>query len=115
MKLLIDTADTQIWTDLAPQGYWAGITTNPLLMKRVGLPCSIDVYQMLYDKATDLGFEEIHFQVFGDDWVECAEAILSIGPSARVKIPAVGAVSEWQRRLPNLTESLSPPCTRPLK
>ena len=91
MKLLLDTADTDTWQRLASQGVFAGITTNPLLMQRAGITCSIENYNRLFEQAQALGYGEIHFQVFGDDWATCAEDILSIGPGVFVKIPAVAA------------------------
>ena len=60
-------------------------------MQRAGMTCSIENYARLYEQAQALGYGEIHFQVFGDDWATCAEDILSIGPSVFVKIPAVAA------------------------
>lgn len=89
MKLLLDTADSSIWEQLIPEGYWSGITTNPLLLARANLPVTLDTYRALYTKAMRLGVREIHFQVFGDNWFEQALSILDIGPEVFVKIPAV--------------------------
>lgn len=91
MRLLLDTAETNVWRTLAPQGAFSGITTNPLLMKRAGMACSTENYAHLYEQALALGYREIHFQVWGDDWADCAEQILSLGPETFVKIPAVSA------------------------
>ena len=63
MKLLLDTADTDTWQRLAPQGVFAGITTNPLLMQRAGITCSIENYARLFEQAQALGYGEIHFRV----------------------------------------------------
>lgn len=91
MRLLLDTAETNVWKTLAPQGVFSGITTNPLLMKRAGMACSIDNYARLLERAQALNYSEIHFQVFGDNWAACAEKILSLGPRVFVKVPAVAA------------------------
>ena len=35
-----------------------------------------------------LGYPYIQFQVFGEDWLQCAQSITSIGPEVFIKIPA---------------------------
>jgi transaldolase len=88
MNLFLDTANTDCWADLAGTGLFSGITTNPLLIQRAGLKTSIETYQTLYDRAMKLGYPCIQFQVFGEDWYQCAQSIVSIGPEVFVKIPA---------------------------
>ena len=88
MKLFLDTADTDCWADLAGTGLFSGITTNPLLIQRAGLNTSIETYQALYERAVKLGYPCIQFQVFGEDWLQCAQSIASIGPEVFIKIPA---------------------------
>ena len=88
MNLFLDAANTDCWADLAGTGLFSGITTNPLLIQRAGLKTSIQTYQTLYDKATKLGYPCIQFQVFGEDWLQCAQSIASIGPEVFIKIPA---------------------------
>jgi len=88
MDLFLDTANTECWTALAKTGLFTGITTNPLLLERSGLNTSIETYQELYTKALNLGYPSIQFQVFGSDWLECAQAIQAIGPEVVIKIPA---------------------------
>ena len=88
MNLFLDTANTECWALLAKTGLFTGITTNPLLLERSGLNTSIETYQELYTKALDLGYPSIQFQVFGSDWLQCAQAIQAIGPEVVIKIPA---------------------------
>ena len=88
MNLFIDTANTECWADLAGTGLFSGITTNPLLIQRAGLKTSIKTYQALYAKAIELGYPSIQFQVFGEDWLHCAQSIAAIGPEVLIKIPA---------------------------
>ena len=88
MNLFLDTANTECWADLAGTGLFSGITTNPLLIQRAGLKTSIKTYQALYAKAIELGYPSIQFQVFGEDWLQCAQSIAAIGPEALIKIPA---------------------------
>ena len=88
MKLFLDTASTDCWTNLAGTGLFSGITTNPLLIQRAGLKTSIKTYRTLYDQAMKLGYPCIQLQVFGGDWLQCAQSIASIGPEVFIKIPA---------------------------
>ncbi|MEC8693966.1 MAG: transaldolase family protein [Pseudomonadota bacterium] len=88
MNLFLDAANTDCWADLAGTRLFSGITTNPLLIQRAGLKTSIRTYQTLYDRAMKLGYPCIQFQVFGGDWVQCAQSISSIGPEVFIKIPA---------------------------
>ena len=88
MKLFLDTAETSHWQALADSGLFCGITTNPLLLQRAQLPCSIETYRSLYAQAMALGFSSIQFQVFGDHWDQCALSIAAIGPEVLIKIPA---------------------------
>jgi transaldolase len=88
MKIFLDAADTDCWVDLAGTGLFSGITTNPLLIQRAGLKTSIETYRTLYDQAMKLNYPCIQFQVFGRDWLQCAQSIASIGPEVFIKIPA---------------------------
>ena len=88
MNLFLDTANTDCWADLSGTALFSGITTNPLLIQRAGLKTSTETYQALYERAMKLGYPCIQFQVFGDDWLQCAQAIASLGPEVFIKIPA---------------------------
>jgi transaldolase len=88
MNLFLDTANTDCWADLAGTRLFSGITTNPLLIQRAGLKTSIKTYQALYERAIELGYPSIQFQVFGEDWLHCAQSIAAIGPEVLIKIPA---------------------------
>jgi transaldolase len=91
MEWLLDSADVKDWERVSPSGLFSAITTNPLLIQRAGLKCSIDTYKTLHDQAMDLGFEHIQLQVFGDDWRAMADQILSVSEKTIVKIPATEA------------------------
>jgi transaldolase len=88
MNLFLDTANTDCWADLAGTRLFSGITTNPLLIQRAGLKTSIKTYQALYERAIELGYPSIQFQVFGEDWLQCSRSIASIGSEVFIKIPA---------------------------
>ena len=88
MEWLLDSADVKDWKRVSTTGLFSAVTTNPLLIQRAGLHCSIDTYKALHDQAMDLGFDHLQLQVFGDDWETMAEQILSISDNTIVKIPA---------------------------
>jgi transaldolase len=91
MEWLLDSADVKDWERVSPSGLFSAVTTNPLLIQRAGLKCSIDTYKKLHDQAMDLGFDHLQLQVFGDDWRAMADQILSISEKTIVKIPATEA------------------------
>ena len=88
MEWLLDSANTKDWKRVSTTGLFSAVTTNPLLIQRAGLKCSIGTYKSLHDQAMDLGFDHLQLQVFGDDWQAMAEQILSISDNTIVKIPA---------------------------
>ena len=88
MEWLLDSANTKDWKRVSTTGLFSAVTTNPLLIQRAGLKCSIDTYKSLHDQAMDLGFDHLQLQVFGDDWQGMAEQILAISDNTIVKIPA---------------------------
>ena len=88
MEWLLDSADVKDWNRVSLTGLFSAVTTNPLLIQRAGLQCSIDTYKSLHDQAMELGFEHLQLQVFGDDWLNTAEQILSLSDKTVVKIPA---------------------------
>ena len=88
MEWLLDSADVKDWERVSPSGLFSAVTTNPLLIQRAGLKCSIDTYKQLHDQAMDLGFDHLQLQVFGENWEAMAEKILSISDKTIVKIPA---------------------------
>lgn len=91
MEWLLDSADIKDWERVSPSGLFSAVTTNPLLIQRAGLKCSIDTYKQLHDQAMDLGFDHLQLQVFGEDWREMADQILTISEKTIVKIPATEA------------------------
>lgn len=65
LRLFLDSADPADWKDLLGTGLFRGITTNPLLLERAGLPCTQDQLAALVLQADDLGAREIHLQTWG--------------------------------------------------
>ena len=66
LRLYLDTANPVDWADLLPTGAFYGITTNPLLTKRLGLVYSEIVWEEMVSKAAELGANEFHIQIYGD-------------------------------------------------
>jgi transaldolase len=91
LRILIDSADAQDWSDLWPLGLFHGITTNPSLLRRAGLPCTLDILFDLADRALELGCQELHLQAWGatpELLLACAQALLAHAPEHIViKLP----------------------------
>ena len=66
LRLYLDTADPLDWADLMPTGIFSGITTNPLLTKRLDLNYEEIVWEDMISKAAALGAKEFHVQIYGD-------------------------------------------------
>lgn len=66
-RLFLDSALVTDWERLLPTGIFHGVTTNPLLLERAGLPCLVPALTRLARRAADLGAAEIHLQTWGDD------------------------------------------------
>ena len=88
MNPFLDAANIDCWADRAGTGLFSGITTDPLLIQRAGLKASIETCRILYDRAMKLGYQCIQFRVFGEDWLQRAQSIASIGPEVFIKILA---------------------------
>nr|MEE4269649.1 transaldolase family protein [Candidatus Krumholzibacteria bacterium] len=93
LRLFLDSADLAAWRDILPGGAFHGITTNPLLLERAGLPCSPDVLHQLVEEAEKLPIQEIHLQTWGrttDEMIANGQALASLDrPGLRValKVP----------------------------
>ena len=46
-RLFLDTADEAEWRSLLPLGIFHGVTTNPMLLERAGVPCTVPAVQAL--------------------------------------------------------------------
>lgn len=91
LRLLIDSADSKAWAALLPLGLFQGITTNPTLLRRAGLSCTLACVAELASDALDLGCRELHLQAWGssaEDLLDCARELLALAPSRIVvKLP----------------------------
>jgi transaldolase len=103
LQLLLDSADPADWQAWLPSGLFRGVTTNPSLLRRAGLPCSAGQLAELTRRALALGAQEIHLQTWGAD----ADAASAIGRQLAaidrqrvlVKVPIDRAGIETARRL----------------
>ncbi len=65
-RLFLDTAVQSEWEALLPIGIFHGITTNPTLLERAGLECTVPAVQALTQKALSLvGCDEFMCQAWG--------------------------------------------------
>tara|TARA_B100001964_G_scaffold64000_1_gene72877 strand:- start:275 stop:601 length:327 start_codon:yes stop_codon:yes gene_type:complete len=69
------------WQRWFPTGIFAGITTNPTLLRRADQPCQLDHLKRLALKAEQLGCRELHLQAWGknaNELSECGTALAQL-------------------------------------
>lgn len=95
LRLLIDSADSNAWEELWPLGLFQGITTNPSLLKRAGIPCTLKALGALAKEALCLGSQELHLQAWGstaEELLDCSRALWAFAPErVVVKLPLTEA------------------------
>ena len=104
LRLFLDSADPSAWSRLLPLGFCHGVTTNPLLLERVGEACTVPNLRRLARAAGELGAREIHLQTWGttaEELTERGEALAADPPGIAVvvKIPATTTGFAAARRL----------------
>ena len=90
LRLYIDSAGTDDWEQYLPLGLFYGVTTNPKLLRAVGVGFNFKEISNLAGEAFFLGAGEIHLQVWGEgseDYLEAGRALADIDPRVRVKVP----------------------------
>ena len=87
LRLYLDTADTVEWNKLMPTGAFYGITTNPLLTKRLGLNYGEIAWEEMVSKAAEFGAKEFHVQIYGDSKkaLNFAEYVYGLGRSSDIE------------------------------
>ena len=102
-RFFLDTADTECWRELLPLGIFHGVTTNPTILQRCGVPCDIESISSLADTAFELDACEFMAQAWGgtaDAMYETGLAIRDIDPDrVIVKLPVTAAGVEAAARL----------------
>lgn len=103
-RLFLDSADPAAWLRLLPAGIFHGVTTNPLLLQKMGHPYNLPVLGELAAGARDAGAREIHLQTWGHQANELVERGLALSEAADaidivVKVPATATGFVAARRL----------------
>ncbi|HEY9823928.1 MAG TPA: transaldolase family protein [Stenomitos sp.] len=92
LRLMLDDADYSHWQQWLPLGLFYGVTTNPLLLERAGVPCQVERLTDLATAAFELGAQEVQLQTWGDDeaqYVQVGKKLSAIDPERIVvKVPA---------------------------
>ncbi len=90
IRLFLDSADTQQWQHWLPTGLFYGVTTNPLLLERSQVTCSVSQLKALASQAFALKASEVQLQTWGttvDSLVETGKLLAAIDQRVVVKVP----------------------------
>ncbi len=90
IRLFLDTADTTQWQNWLPTGLFYGVTTNPLLLEKAQVTCSVEQLKDLARQAFNLGAKEVQLQTWGtsvDALVKTGKLLAAISPHIVVKVP----------------------------
>lgn len=90
LRLFIDTTDQSIWQRVLPMGLFYGITTNPSILYKENVPCTVPNLANLAENAFKLNAQEIHLQVWGEDtesMLRVGREIAEIDPRVSIKVP----------------------------
>lgn len=90
MRLYLDSADTTEWGKWVETGIFYGFTTNPTILKRDEVPCTVHAMRSLTRHAFELGANELQLQAWGATMQEiysCALDLTELDPRVIVKIP----------------------------
>lgn len=90
IRLFLDTADTREWQNWLSTGLFYGVTTNPLLLEKAQVTCSVEVLKDLARQAFSLGAKEIQLQTWGtsvEALVNTGKRLAAIDDRVVVKVP----------------------------
>lgn len=102
IRLFLDTADTTEWQNWLPTGLFYGVTTNPLLLERALVNCSVEPLKALAKQAFNLGAKEVQLQTWGtsiDQLIKTGELLAAIDERVVVKVPITQVGTEAASRL----------------
>lgn len=91
IRLYLDTADRKAAEPLLATGLFAGLTTNPTILRRGG--CTVADIPEIHRWASAAGAGEIFFQAWGDDLLGKGRELRDLGKDVVVKVPASKAGS----------------------
>lgn len=121
LRLFLDTADVSLWRRYAPTGALWGVTTNPAILQKDGVPCTYESAAALASAASELRLRELQLQAWGgsaDALLESALRLLEIGRErmgagaiATVKLPCtaegLGAAAALRRLDPSASVTVT--------
>ena len=90
LRLFLDTADVDAWKAWLPTGLFYGVTTNPLLLERAKVPCTLDSLKLLADVAIRLDVQNIQLQTWGttpEDMVAVGKTLAQMSDRITIKVP----------------------------
>ncbi len=102
IRLFLDTADTTQWQNWLATGLFYGVTTNPLLLEKAQVTCSVEQLQELARQAFHLGAKEVQLQTWGtsvDALVKTGKLLAAIDDRIVVKIPITQVGTQAASRL----------------
>jgi transaldolase len=91
LSLYLDTADVTQWRTWLPTGMFYGITCNPILLARAGVPCNLTALEAIAQEAIRLDAQEVQLQAWGtsvDQLHQVGQALASFDQRIVVKLPA---------------------------
>jgi transaldolase len=91
LSLYLDTAEVTQWQTWLPTGLFHGVTCNPILLERAGIPCQLTTLETLAREAFQLGAQEVHLQAWGNTAAHLRRIGQELGKLDRrivVKLPA---------------------------
>ena len=83
-RYFLDTADYLEYKSLLPLGIFHGVTTNPTILQRCGVPCTVAEIHHLASEAFSLGADEFMCQAWGGE----EDALVQNGLALRALDPA---------------------------
>lgn len=93
MRLYLDTADLTACRRWLPSGLFYGVTTNPLILQRDGVPCTLEALGRLVRELLEMGAQEVQAQPWGtaEGKREGARALCELGERV---VPKLGLTPE---------------------
>lgn len=104
MRLYLDSANYEEWKKWAETGMFYGFTTNPTILKKGGIHCTLPSIRQLTRLAFDLDVEELQLQAWGETVAEmysCALDLAELDTRVVVKVPMTMDGILTARRLVN--------------
>lgn len=102
-RFFLDTADASEWKSLLPLGIFHGVTTNPTLLERAGVPCTVSEVHALAGAAFEAGAAEFMCQAWGGSagaMYACGRELASFDKAnIVVKVPVTAEGCEAAARL----------------